>query len=56
MDYVNGAIKKIVSIERKKRNFYIGVRLIKSLGPEIYLKKNEHKQLCTIQALLPCIN
>lgn len=56
MDYVNGPIKKIVRIERKKRNFYIGVRLIKSLGAEISLKKNEPKQLITLQALLPCIN
>jgi len=55
MDYVNGPINKIVRIERKKRDFYIGVRLIKSLGAEISLKKNEAKQVITLQALLPSI-
>ena len=56
MDYVTGPIKKILGIERKKRTFYIGVRLLKSLGAEISLEKNEANHIITLQALLPSIN
>ncbi len=50
---IDSAIYKIAHIEPKKRDFYIGVRLLKSLGAEISLEKNELEKTVTLLISIP---
>jgi hypothetical protein len=46
------SLNKSIHIEPKKRDFFIGVRLLKSLGGEIAIEKNGNEKMVTLRITL----